>query len=223
MRFLHIVLAASLASALASCGPSNSYRYRVTVDVDTRQGVRSGSSVWETTAWKGSGIPDRGIRARLRGEAVAVDLSGGTLFAVMRGRDLDGDYGKGIVVGHLKKHPELGVPMGADWMANRRLIEKAKPSFDLDPDEYPLMVRFTDPNDPRSVERVGPNDLSAFGSWNAIRRIHIEVTTDRPVAQILDRLPWLKTHMGALKPPPPNVPVDEHPFASRINDGDFKR
>jgi hypothetical protein len=44
---------------LSGCGlfaDKHTYRYRLTVEVDTPQGVRSGSSVIEATAWESSGL-----------------------------------------------------------------------------------------------------------------------------------------------------------------------
>ena len=54
-------------------------RYRLTAEVQTPEGVRTGSSVIETT-W------DRGLSgATVKGEAVAVDLPNGqTLFVLLR-------------------------------------------------------------------------------------------------------------------------------------------
>ena len=70
------------------------YRYRLTVEVDTPQGLRTGSSVIEVqTSVAGEySIPSPGaVSHRVRGEAVAVDLPGGqTLFALLRSdNDID--------------------------------------------------------------------------------------------------------------------------------------
>jgi hypothetical protein len=220
MRFLQIVSMATLAALLASCTPTYSYRYRVTVEVNTPQGIRSGSSVWETSATDQSLLGN--ISTQTRGEAVAVDLLNGTLFALMRGQDFDVNYAAGIVEGHLTKHPEVGAVMGKDWKANRKLIQRTRPSFDLDADEYPLMVRFYDADEPKSVERVDPHDLSKLSSSSAIRRVHIEVTTDRKESRILDRLPWLKTLSGALNK---EVCSDlaHQPLPCRVTESDFRQ
>lgn len=71
-----------IALAVCGCGSqADSYRQRITVEVDTPEGVMTGSSVSEVK-WRYS---SRGSsRASSRGEAVAVDLPGGrTLFALM--------------------------------------------------------------------------------------------------------------------------------------------
>ena len=99
---------------LAGCGllqPSETYRYRVTVEVQTPQGLRSGSSVWDVKAREGRGIPDTAIRSKVRGEAVLTELRGGPLFALLRGRDMNVDYASSIVYRHLYKHPLPAVPL----------------------------------------------------------------------------------------------------------------
>ncbi|MEO5772509.1 MAG: hypothetical protein ABIQ32_00135 [Sphingomicrobium sp.] len=213
MRPLFCVLAVVAGVlGLASCGftSGETYRYRITVEVDTPQGVRSGSSVWETRSWEGSGIPDRGIRSRNRGEAVAVDLPGGTLFALLRAQDMNVNYVDGLVPGHLDAHPQPGAEVVRDWKERQRLIVKTRPAFELSPDEYPLLVRFRDINNPASVEKVTPGDLEAsFGPGVRLKRIMVAVTDDGVTTGIATRLPWLD-HLEKYRRTPDN------PFTSRL-------
>jgi len=70
----------------------------------------------------------------------------------------------------------------------------------LPDDHYPLLVTFTDINDPASVQRVDPDDLVAhFGPGVKLKTITLEIT-DEPVTggQIEKVLGWLKTHAGYL-------------------------
>lgn len=83
------VLAAGATVLLGGCWrPSETLRYRLTIEVETPQGVRSGSSVIEVRGVRNPdwvNIEGRGTRASFRGEAVAVDLPHGkTLFALLR-------------------------------------------------------------------------------------------------------------------------------------------
>ena len=64
------------------CAPTVTYRYRLTIEVETPQGLRSGSSVIETTIRDTTGAvlstPEaRTISSKVRGEAVFVDLGEG--------------------------------------------------------------------------------------------------------------------------------------------------
>lgn len=197
MRKFAIVILTSLG--LTACNPFggiHTYRYRVTVEVDTSQGVRSGSSVWETSALEGSGIPDRGVRSRARGEAVAVDLPGGTLFALLRGQNMDADYPSGVVPSHLKAHPQPGADAVKNWGEIMRTIAETKPTFELYPDERPLLVRFRDLGNPATVEKVDPADLaSSFGPGTRLRRIAVAVTDDDVTVGIERRFGWWKNYL----------------------------
>jgi hypothetical protein len=86
------VVGIGLAAGMLTLGgcdlfyPSETIRYRMTVDVSTPEGLRSGSSVLESTITGGTPIGDAsGIQFDLRGEAVAVPLPNGkVLFALLR-------------------------------------------------------------------------------------------------------------------------------------------
>lgn len=215
-----------LFGLLTGCGlltQADTIRYRVTVEVDTPKDVRSDSSVWEVSTTQGSGIPDRSIHSRVRGEAVAVDLQEGALFALLRGADMNVDYPVAVVMGHIRAHPELGISVGANWSDNMRAIAKARPSFDLDPDEYPLLVRFRDINAPASVEKVEPANLAAsFGAGVRLRRITVSVTDDDVTGGVEQRLRWLPQQRGAFVKMP-MTPQYQQPLAARLTEGDFSQ
>ena len=85
MKALRILLGFSGLVALGfwgMFGPSYTYRYRLIVEIDTPEGIKSGSSVIETRvrdngrAWWN--LPDmRNLENTTRGEAVFVDLGHG--------------------------------------------------------------------------------------------------------------------------------------------------
>lgn len=211
-----------LAAACGLLTPSESYRYRVTIEVDTPQGIRTGSSVWETKATEGSGIPDTARRVTNRGEAVAVELPVGTLFALLRDDEYGVDYPHYVVRRHLGNHPDRSIAMTSDWKTNMATIAKLKPTFDLYPDEYPFLVRFRDVKDPTSVEKVNPADLSAsFGDGVKLKRITIAVTTDSVTKGLVERLTWLKNQKGAFVQIPSRMPMSQAPFPAHITEGDF--
>ena len=88
--FLETALGPAAFATLSACNPfhpSATIRYRMMVEVDTPQGLKTGSSVIETIFKKGSKMGDAGgISYHYRGEAVAVDLPGGKmLFVLMSG------------------------------------------------------------------------------------------------------------------------------------------
>ena len=77
--------------------PSYTYRYKVTVEVDTPQGVKSGSSVVEvhTTQYPGWVILSGGNDVQdmnLKGEGTIVDIAEGkTLFVLLNGAPSEGN------------------------------------------------------------------------------------------------------------------------------------
>ena len=91
-----LVLATALATALSACGLTDNlvddrtpnHRYRLTVEVETPEGLKTGSSVIqvEQSLGRAGGAPASSqIYRKVHGEAVAVDLPDGlTLFALLR-------------------------------------------------------------------------------------------------------------------------------------------
>ena len=69
--FLRVVGAALMILCLAGCGRSSSesYRYKLTLAVNTPDGVKRASGVVEVTFWAVS-IPASGIMHKLNGEAL---------------------------------------------------------------------------------------------------------------------------------------------------------
>jgi hypothetical protein len=115
-----ICVTAPLAFALSACGTAPEVHYRMTIEVDTPEGLKTGSSVW---AWRiakgGLGNPYSG---RFRGQAITVDLGErGTLFGLLLGcgaggepvtgamqllpERVFGDLGRGIR-GEAKRHQD---------------------------------------------------------------------------------------------------------------------
>src|SRR5690349_14853094 len=61
---------------LAGCGRTESYRYKLTLAVNTSDGVKRGASVVDVT-FREVSIPERGVSQKLRGEALYLDLGPG--------------------------------------------------------------------------------------------------------------------------------------------------
>jgi hypothetical protein len=209
-KLLSIALPVSL---LAACDPAP-VRYKMTVEVETPDGPKSGSAVREVRY-----RPDRGgwfplgeSRARysLDGEAVAVDLGPGrTLFALLSSAPGDSDYARRIpdrMMGSVKGGPPRSEAVTI-W----------PPAH---PEGVPLLVRFRDPNDSKSVEIVRPEALGAsFGPGVSLKRISVQATGEPVTENIRKRLTWL----GRSPEPsldPGHGPDDWSPAAT-IHHGDF--
>src|SRR5277367_2801434 len=74
--FCRFTAAAVLTFALMGCGKTESYRYKLTLAVNTPDGVKRGSSVVEVV-FREFSFPERGTAHRLRGEALYLDLGRG--------------------------------------------------------------------------------------------------------------------------------------------------
>lgn len=170
------------------------WRYKMTVTVETPEGLKTGSAVREmgnapkTLPWADVGNP-----ADVRGEAVVVDLGPrGVLFALISHQSDLEFYNAFPLPGERPGNggaTEKGIryyaslPLGAKGVLNPH-----------EPPGYPNLVMFTNPNDPKSVtlaqmwERndMGYFDLKQdkmeelFGQGVHLKDIVLEIT-DEPV------------------------------------------
>ena len=157
------LFAGGLAVLLSGCGSNDrQLRYKVTVEVDTPLGLRTGSSVVETD------MDDNGFTF---GQAPYVDLGGGRyLFAL-----LNDPFSKRIMYRlafNVLQYPELKPPLDR----KKHLYVQAK---DMKPfgvvrrEDYPMLVTFGDINDPKTVREVDPG---------IVRRITFQVVDqDEPL------------------------------------------
>jgi hypothetical protein len=217
---------------LSGCNPfaRNSFRYKITVQVDTPEGVKTGFAVHEMTVHKSSvdlGELSPKQSSKTRGEAVAVDLSGGqTLFVLIRNNSTvinaltqkeTGswiDKALQIVDGDIPSGPqEIRFSKATDYSIRGR---------------YPLFVRFRDINDPKTVEQVRSNDLAAsFGPGVKLKRLTVEVTEEDVTVGILERLKWLKPNLslsiaGPRLQPLPDRGTTKPTFGQSIAHGAFR-
>ena len=192
-----------LALAISACASDDTapdYRYRLTVEVETPEGLKTRSSVIEVKqrlVRPGSSPANMAVERRVRGEAVAVDLPGGrTLFALLRS-DNNVDWAS-YVMQTLAPHTDSET--FAQQLDNMLLLEGEivlprtfPPVGHLEErSAYPMLVTFGNIDDPASVERVDPDDLAfTFGDGVSLKRITVQVTDDPVTTGIEQRLGWL--------------------------------
>jgi hypothetical protein len=221
-RAVMSALVASFAALpLVGCSaiePSETLRYRITVEVDTPQGRRSGHAVWEYTVTDIK-VGFRPLETDYRGEAVAVDLPGGrTLFALLTSGDGLPEYPEWVILQHYRATPEYKadwerafLTVFPDWRNNREswIVPPVLPPIaQSDPPRsgYPMLVTFTDIADPTSVKLVDPADLAAsFGPGVSLRAISVQVTDEKVTEGVEKRLVWL-TSKSRKKFDPQNKP-----------------
>ena len=174
--------------ALAGCTQHFAWHQKLTVVVETPAGEVSGASVTavEVDGFDGL-LPDGGdVDSRLKGEAVVVEVVPGRyLFVLLTGALgwADAAYGPG--------------GPGTVFEENMRTIEAqvGKPPVPLPEKAWPLMVTFTDIKDPKTVQRVDPDDLAAsFGPGMRLKAVTLAVT-EEPVTEgrVEAVLGWLRS------------------------------
>lgn len=199
-------LASLFVSTLALLGGCSSetlgkqlspYRYKLTAQVETPEGVKSGASVIEVQ-WK---LPPKIMGSQgsgsyqVKGQAVAVDLPGGqTLFVLLRsGWNVDwaakSPYG-----------PHQDLPIGTGDQGPHA-VEKTIRTLGRQVSGYPFFVRFRDVGNPHTVEEVDPDNLAAtFGPGVRLKALTVQLTGEPVTLGIRDRLPWLNdTSRGLFK------------------------
>jgi hypothetical protein len=164
--------------------PSGKWRYKITVNVETPEGLKSGAAVREVTFKSGPKIlPDvAGSTSKVTGEAVVIDLGHGKyLFALM---DVDGSY---QIVHDIFPYEASSPRNYIEYYQSLTGQKKA-----LSPSQYPLLVTFADIKDPKTVKKVSSNDLSkAFGQGIVLKDMTLEMTDENLTFKIEGWLTWL--------------------------------
>jgi len=203
---------------VAGCGfgGGESYRYRMTVVVDTPEGTRSGSSVIEVHARAGGFLSSNEFVRGIKGEAVAVDLPGGkTLYALLR--NTTQGYDAASVYANYAYRSLL--PPTRDWREKFRELRSQRMPAALPAENYPIFVTFDDPKDATSARVIDPSDLSSLGPGLSFGGVEIAITTDPVTVGIKHRLPDFGSGTAYSKW------VEQLPYgdALRISPTDFTR
>ncbi|MEO1647803.1 MAG: hypothetical protein AAFR32_03180 [Pseudomonadota bacterium] len=205
MGLKRVLFSLFLSALLAACGSygddkAPDFRYRLTVEVDTPEGLRTGRSVIEVKqsigGSAGSGYSPKIFR-RARGDAVAVDLPGGKTLYALHVSKLSLQWTANIFSEFALRRPdqEWGEQFynvleveGVQTLPRRFPKRGALPERSA----YPLLVTFEDENEPTSIGLIDPDDMApSFGQGVKLRRITVELT-DAPVTTgIRERLKWL--------------------------------
>ena len=168
------LLAGSVTAVLGGCGlfGPKSYRFRMTVEVETPQGIKTGSSVYEVSGRRSVALTSEESKGSVsvRGEALVVDLPGGPLFVTLKmpvaGRTLAGPATRALAP-DTKRGGFEALMAGVGKLGGIFASARAE----LPRQDWPLMVRFGNIADPTSVVEVDPE---AAG----VKRIVLETTGD---------------------------------------------
>lgn len=197
--------------------PSANIRYKMTVEVETPEGVKTGSAVREISMVSRPMLLGESNDTHVKlekGEAVVVDLGQrGVLFVLM---SIGGGGGQAVWApfnAFPSPCPEGAVSRcGVKYYSSLKSADKAV----LKPQYYPGVVRFKDINKPLTVERViemvqcTDNEIGIssnhciktsrfeefFGEGVRLKSIQVEITEDEITQKIETFLPWLGSTEG---------------------------
>ncbi|GAA0678731.1 hypothetical protein FHT00_003416 [Sphingomonas insulae] len=222
---------------LAGCTPGYeelpTYRYRLTVEVATPQGVRSGSGVIEVHTWQAGPqtIPSPGaIRTRENGEAIVIDLGRqGSVFALMRAgnfMDWPGSVARSLIPSVKGDTYEVRRAEIAAIKAIRG-VREVPPTFASGSSQlqnWPDLVRFADRSRPETIRWIGPLPPGRIAPFAvAIRRVTFEIV-DAPVTRTINRrLPWLSDAAGETRLLTDLDRAGLDPFIPPLSSFDFTR
>ncbi|MGO9941660.1 MAG: hypothetical protein ACLPIC_02665 [Rhodoblastus sp.] len=225
-RFLGAT-AVSLTLPLNGCATRpRRFRYRLTLQVATPEGSRSGSGVVEIAEGYNDGLLDllsqTAVVFGTRGEAVIVDLGArGLLFALLNADD-EREGSRTVFDALSRLHEDLWDPNGIGPGAMDRMA-KLRGETQIPFEMLPMLVRFRDISDPITVERVEPDDFeSVFGAGVKLIRASVEITDDEVTTGIEKILGWIARLHGSIA----NMLGLSVPYLdllNRLNDGSFRQ
>jgi hypothetical protein len=177
--------------------PSGAWRYKMTVEVETPEGIKSGSAVREVSVRTGPSVLSAGdgTSIKAKGDAVVIDLGQrGFLFAILRSPKTQ-DYCHGVFFDAFPVPGQVGGGATPDGV--RYYNQLKQKHVDLPLAEYPDFVRFRDINDPKTVGRVDPANMAAsFGEGVKLKDVQIEITDKSVSTGITKVLSWLPSLQG---------------------------
>jgi hypothetical protein len=197
----NVILGLAAALLVAGCALGSrtyEFRYRLTILIDTPQGVRSGSSVigirkiipppWLPGPWAVNDVSGEGVVVNLPGKR--------TVLTLVAKHPRLGFYSYDVpmmrLFAHLKSRPEFTDQDGTSPDLEKLFgyLRRQKPTVVLPEELWPQFVYYRDPGDFRTVELVDPSDFDeAFGPGVRVKSVVFQVTDDEVTERIAQYLP----------------------------------
>ncbi len=184
--FISLVFAVLTVMSVFSINTEKSdlvFRYKITMNVQTPGGLKSGSAVREIVINKFAGFnPEKAdFTSKIYGEAVIVDLGEKKLFGLLE-RDTYNEV--------FYTFPTGKAPLSESSIAYYKSLPIGTKAI-LDKKHWPRMVTFADLKDPKSVQPVNQNDLAkTFGEGFKLENIQIEITDESVTRGNVNRYFW---------------------------------
>ncbi len=185
------------ALGLAGCGLDEySWHQKMTVVIATPSGDRTGSAVTEVRVSVGRQAMSGNERwFSVKGEAVVVEVAPGKyVFALLSGsKQTPHEYLAELT--WAGSYPEATFTSAEPYTPEKKwgpvyaAIQKMKDARDIPAQYRPMLVTFTDINDPKSVKEVKPGKVSeALGPGYALKSITLEITDEPVTDEIIEKL-----------------------------------
>jgi len=229
--FLAVTLCAPL---LSGCGRVPSYRYLLSIEVETPEGLRTGSTIVEVRAHTQS-PPFPVVVRGIEGEAAVVDLGRrGQFYALLRSPQSP-DWAKNLFAKLRPDYLHHGSTPNARETTKVNAISADRQTYVLQPapadpveaekskaSQYPLLVRFRDAKRFETLETVDPANLAAtFGEGVRLKRITVRVTDEAPQSLVAKYLPWVAEQHDPISEP--RVRINTGLRTEKITSQDFIR
>jgi len=166
-----VALVSALALWIFVTWDSVSVRYKLTYVVDVKGETRTGSGIIEIRAEDTSKLPllGRGYGSSATGEAVVVDLGNGRYVFSLLNNAATLPFESFVEYYNSKK-------TGIDVL---RDVKDEKLAAELRFDNLPILVTFTNLENPKSIKRVEPDNLQGtFGPGVRLLSVTLEVTDE---------------------------------------------
>lgn len=224
-----LVLIAAVVIGWNLIFPSGTWRYKVTVSIETPEGIKTGSAVREIhVVHVPRTLPEVGSSVDIKGEAVVVDLGKrGVVYAVM---GTDDQYTL------FNAFPVEGATTGEGIRYYKSLKPGTRTSLKWT--DRPLLVTFQNPADPKTVEAVyrisskimypkDDTDLviedtleKTFGKGVRLKDITVEMT-DEKVTERIEK--WLSWVAGYPEEPLYQIRQDDFSIEAQLRKANFIR
>ena len=205
-RGLMTLLATASVASLSGCGSGPWFiRYRLTLQVETPEGTKTGSGVFEHGARWNDGITrglgaGPGLAVDTRGEAIITDLGArGLLLCLMTRDETRAGSSDALLLPAIFPFEKWGGAID-NYSAYLDRLAWRKPVADAPLKRLPMLARLRNPLDPVAAERVDPTNLAAtFGRGVRLVRVTAQITDDPlPPPTIENKLPWIRTLQGSI-------------------------
>jgi len=181
--------------------PTVSYRYRLSIAVESDGQVHSGSSVIEVQYqfYPKFLSPIFGVtNERIWGQAVLIDLGArGALVAALHSGTGSGHVGVNADVLAARAFDPAGRSLGPGYpsaLEKLRAVSQMRGHVDLTTDNLPPFIWFSDLTNPETARLLNPADFAGvIGDAARLQSAQVEMTTSPIFIDLDKRLPWYGT------------------------------